>query len=219
MKCQFMVLVGDGVDVGLYLISCWNNFELEIVLVVDSQGCIKGVMLGNDVNLCDVEGCLVLLLGKVKDNNVFCSIGLMIWLFDGDYMLDDVWQVELMLWVQGEDGFVLNGVFLMLQISCDFVDLVVQMLGCYYQYFDGVMLFLGMLFVFMQDCGVFGQGFIYKLGDRVMISELKLGVLINIVWLFIECLEWCFGMVVLMCNFVVCDLFEFLVNLDKIMYI
>lgn len=83
-----MFVVGCGVFVGLYLVLCWNNLELEVVFVVDSVGIIKGVMFGNDVNLCDVEGWFVLLLGKVKDNNVFVVIGLVFCLFDDMFGLD-----------------------------------------------------------------------------------------------------------------------------------
>ena len=38
-------------------------------------------MLGNDVNLRDVEGRSALLLGKAKDNNASCAIGPMFRLF------------------------------------------------------------------------------------------------------------------------------------------
>lgn len=85
-----MFVVGFGVDVGLLFVLVWNNLELEIVLVVVSDGWLVGVMFGNDVNLCDIEGCLVLLFGKCKDNNGLCVIGLFVWLFDDGFMFDGV---------------------------------------------------------------------------------------------------------------------------------
>lgn len=104
-------------DVGFYLVFIWNNLEFEVVFFVILIGWIIGVILGNDVNLWDVEGCLVFLLFKVKDNNVFVVIGLMICLFDLDFLLDDVCVVELMLIVIGLDGFEMIGYFLMKEIS------------------------------------------------------------------------------------------------------
>ncbi|MTH65276.1 fumarylacetoacetate hydrolase family protein [Paracoccus shanxieyensis] len=217
-KCQPMASVGDGADVGLHPISRWNNPEPEIVLAVDSQGRIKGATLGNDVNLRDVEGRSALLLGKAKDNNASCSIGPMIRLFDGDYTLDDVRQAELTLRVQGEDGFVLNGASSMSQISRDPADLVAQTLGRHHQYPDGAMLFLGTLFAPTQDRGAPGQGFTHKPGDRVTISEPKLGALTNTVRLSTECPEWRFGTAALMRNLAARDLLEPLANPDKTMY-
>ena len=66
-------------------------------------------MLGNDVNLRDVEGRSALLLGKAKDNNASCAVGPMIRLFDHSFTIDHVRNMQLALRVEGEDGYVLNG--------------------------------------------------------------------------------------------------------------
>jgi fumarylacetoacetate (FAA) hydrolase family protein len=53
-----------------------ENPEPEIVLAADQVGRVKGATPGDDVNLRDVEGCPTLLLGKPKDNNASCAVGL-----------------------------------------------------------------------------------------------------------------------------------------------
>ena len=103
-KAQPLAAVGTGADVGLHPMSKWNNPEPEVVLAVNSRGEIRGVSLGNDVNLRDVEGRSALLLSKAKDNNASCAIGPMIRLFDETWSLDDVRRAEIDLRVEGEDG-------------------------------------------------------------------------------------------------------------------
>jgi fumarylacetoacetate (FAA) hydrolase family protein len=44
-------------------------------------------MLGNDVNLRDVEGRSALLLGKAKDNNAAAAIGPFVRVFDAGFGL------------------------------------------------------------------------------------------------------------------------------------
>lgn len=95
----------------------------------------------------------------------------------------------------------------MCEISCDLVDFVVQICGVYYQYLDGFMLFFGMMFLLIQDCDVFGVGFMYYLGDCVMILMFVFGVFVNIVWFCMEIVLWIFGVCVLYVNLVVCGLF------------
>ncbi|WHO77138.1 fumarylacetoacetate hydrolase family protein [Rhizobium sp. BT03] len=199
-KAPVLSSVGWGADVGLHPISTWNNPEPEIVLAVNSRGEIKGVTLGNDVNLRDVEGRSALLLGKAKDNNASCSIGPFIRLFDAGYGLDDVRKAELDLKVTGEDGFVLHGKSSMSQISRDPTDLVKQTLGPHHQYPDGFMLFLGTLFAPTQDRDAPKQGFTHKIGDVVEISSAGLGALVNTVRLSTECPPWTFGISALMGN-------------------
>jgi fumarylacetoacetate (FAA) hydrolase family protein len=192
--------VGWGADVGLHPISTWNNPEPELVLAVNSLGEIKGVTLGNDVNLRDVEGRSALLLGKAKDNNASCSIGPFIRLFDTTYGIDDVRQAELDLKVTGEDGFVLHGKSSMSKISRDPTELVKQTCGGHHQYPDGFMLFLGTLFAPTQDREAPNQGFTHKLGDVVEISSAGLGSLVNTVRLSTQCTPWTFGISALMAN-------------------
>ncbi|MBX4936282.1 fumarylacetoacetate hydrolase family protein [Rhizobium binae] len=199
-KAPVLSSVGWGADVGLHPISTWNNPEPEIVLAVNSRGEIKGVTLGNDVNLRDVEGRSALLLGKAKDNNASCSIGPFVRLFDAGYDLDNVRKAELDLKVTGRDGFVLHGKSSMSQISRDPTDLVKQTLGSHHQYPDGFMLFLGTLFAPTQDRDAPKQGFTHKIGDVVEISSAGLGALVNTVRLSTECPPWTFGISALMGN-------------------
>ena len=84
-KAPPMASVGHGASVGLHPISKWNNPEPEVVLAVDLKGRVKGVSLGNDVNLRDVEGRSALLLGKAKDNNAAAAIGPFIRVFDDQF--------------------------------------------------------------------------------------------------------------------------------------
>lgn len=199
-KCPPMAAVGWGAAVGLHPISKWNNPEPELVLAVNSKGCIKGATLGNDVNLRDIEGRSALLLGKAKDNNASCAIGPFIRLFDKNFTLDSVRQAELRLNVQGQDGFTLDGYSSMKQISRDPVDLVQQTIGDHHQYPDGFMLFLGTMFAPVKDRDGAGQGFTHHVGDIVRISEPALGFLENTVQLSTECPPWTFGMAELMRN-------------------
>ncbi|KQW50568.1 fumarylacetoacetate hydrolase [Ensifer sp. Root1252] len=199
-KGQIMSAVGYGDEVGLHPISRWNNPEPEVVLVVDSQGRVKGATLGNDVNLRDVEGRSALLLGKAKDNNASCALGPFIRLFDESYSIDDVRDAELDLRIEGEDGYVLTGRSSMKEISRDPLDLVAQTIGPHHQYPDGLMLFMGTLFAPVEDRDVPGQGFTHKIGDVVTISNAKLGALVNTVRLSTECPPWTFGASHLMRN-------------------
>ncbi|QCP54294.1 fumarylacetoacetate hydrolase [Trinickia violacea] len=193
-KSQPMSAVGFGADVGLLPSSNWNNPEPEIVLAVNSRGDIVGATLGNDVNLRDIEGRSALLLGKCKDNNGSCAIGPFVRLFDGSFDLDAVRATSVSLRVEGEDdGFVLEGVSHMREISRDPVDLVAQTWGRHHQYPDGFMLFLGTMFSPIKDRDAPGAGFTHHLGDVVSISAPPLGALINTVRLSTEIAPWSFG--------------------------
>ena len=178
-KSQVMSAVGHGMEAGLNPVSTWNNPEPEVVVVVASTGKIAGAMLGNDVNLRDVEGRSALLLGKAKDNNASCAVGPMIRLFDLSFSLDHVRTMQLALRVEGEDGYVLNGASNMSKISRDPADLTGQMLNQHHQYPDGAVLFLGTLFAPIEDRDAPGKGFTHKMGDIVTVSSPELGALTN----------------------------------------
>lgn len=205
-KAQVLSSVGYGAEVGLHPISKWNNPEPEAVLVVSSAGRIVGATLGNDVNLRDVEGRSALLLSKAKDNNASCAIGPFIRLFDEQYDLDDVRQMDIQMVVAGEDEFVLEGLSSMSQISRDPENLVTQTIGRHHQYPDGLVLFLGTLFAPTKDRDVPGEGFTHKINDVVSISNADLGTLRNTVNLSTKCPEWTFGVRDLMQNLSARDL-------------
>ena len=192
-KSQIMAAVGHGMEAGLNPVSTWNNPEPEVVVVVASSGRIVGAMLGNDVNLRDVEGRSALLLGKAKDNNASCAVGPMIRLFDASFSLDHVRKMQLSLKVEGEDGYVLNGASNMSKISRDPADLVGQMIGPYHQYPDGAVLFLGTLFAPVEDRDAPGKGFTHKLGDVVTVSSPELGTLANRMTTSDKAAPWTYG--------------------------
>ncbi|MDQ2632519.1 MAG: fumarylacetoacetate hydrolase family protein [Pseudomonadota bacterium] len=192
-KCQPMATVGFGSDIGLHPISTWNNPEPEVAVVVSSAGRIVGATLGNDVNLRDVEGRSALLLGKAKDNNASGSLGPFIRLLDESYSLDDVKSALVELKVEGEDGFVLDGVSSMAEISRSPEELVAAAIGTHHQYPDGFALYLGTMFAPVKDRGEIGQGFTHNVGDMVTISSEKLGALVNRVRLSPDCAPWTYG--------------------------
>jgi fumarylacetoacetate (FAA) hydrolase family protein len=177
-KAPVLSAIGTGSDVGIRSESVWNNPEPEIVLAVNSRGQAVGASLGNDVNLRDIEGRSALLLGKAKDNNASCAIGPFIRIFDSTFNLDHVRQDVLHLTVHGTDGFAMQGINSMAQISRDPLELVDQVMSAH-QYPDGFMLFLGTLFAPTQDRDQAGQGFTHKLGDEVSIRSKYLGELKN----------------------------------------
>jgi fumarylacetoacetate (FAA) hydrolase family protein len=166
-KAQPMSAVGCGAKIGLHPKSLWNNPEPEIVLAVNSRGDIVGATLGNDVNLRDFEGRSALLLSKAKDNNASCAIGPFVRLFDKTFSLDDVRHAEVRLEIRGKDHFTTDGTNSMREISRDPVELVAATIGKEHQYPDGLMLFLGTMFVPTKDRREAGSGFTHEEGDDV----------------------------------------------------
>lgn len=197
-KAQALSAVGTGAEVGILAHSEWNNPEPEIVLAVNSRAEVKGAALGNDVNLRDIEGRSALLLGKAKDNNASCAIGPFIRLFDEHFGIDDVRQCEVTLQVHGQEGFTLNGVSPLSQISRDPLDLVQQTTGPHHQYPDGFMLFLGTMFAPTQDRFGPGQGFTHAVGDVVTVHTPLLGTLANRVNHSDKITPWTYGISALM---------------------
>ena len=178
-KSQPMSAVGTGAEIGIHPKSEWNNPEPEIVLVVNSRGETVGATLGNDVNLRDFEGRSALLLGKAKDNNASCAIGPFIRLFDAQFGIADVRQVELAMQVVGPEGFRMEGSSSLRLISRDPLELVEHAIGPNHQYPDGLVLFLGTMFAPTQDRFGPGQGFTHAVGDLVAIATPRLGTLVN----------------------------------------
>jgi fumarylacetoacetate (FAA) hydrolase family protein len=200
-KSQPMSAVGHGAAVGLHPASHWNNPEPEIVLAVNSRAEVVGATLGNDVNLRDIEGRSALLLGKAKDNNGSCAIGPFVRLFDGEFTIDSVRNLEVSMLIEGvDDGFALSGASYMREISRDPLDLVGQTCGKHHQYPDGFMLFLGTMFSPIKDRDAKGGGFTHHAGDRVSVSTPALGTLVNVVFRSDQIAPWTFGVRALYAN-------------------
>lgn len=193
-KAPVLASVGYGANIGIPEFSAWNNPEPELVLVVDSAGCVRGCTLGNDVNLRDVEGRSALLLGMAKDNNASSALGPFVRLFDGSFTLDTVRDERIRLRVEGADGYLLEGENHVGRLSRSFERLISAAAGRHHQYPDGFVLYTGTLFAPTQDRDVPGQGFTHKFGDRVSITSPHLGTLSNVVQPTETLPPWRFGL-------------------------
>ncbi len=192
-KAQPMSAVGCGASIGLRPGSGWSVSEPELVLAVGSNGQTVGASLGNDLTLRDFESRSALLLGQAKDNNASCAIGPFVRLFDEEFTLDDVRQATVELQIKGEDLFEDHGANVMSAISRDPEDLVAATIGKVHQYPDGMMLFLGTMFVPDKDRDGPGSGFTHKPGDRVDVSSALLGTLANEIVYSDQAPPWIFG--------------------------
>jgi fumarylacetoacetate (FAA) hydrolase family protein len=193
-KAPVLSSVGLGAGIGIPSFSSWNNPEPELVLIVTSTGAVVGATLGNDVNLRDVEGRSALLLGKAKDNNASSALGPLIRLFDDTFTLETLRTEEILLRVEGEDGYALEGRNSVERISRPFEELVAATFGKHHQYPDGFALFTGTLFAPTQDREEPGQGFTHRMGDTVTIRSNHLGALVNRVGAAEELPQWSYGL-------------------------
>lgn len=178
-KAQPMSAVGCGTAIGMDPASDWSVSEPEIVLAVSSTGHIAGASLGNDFTLRDFEGRSALLLGRAKDCNSSCAIGPFIRLFDEGFGLEDVGRSVVRLEIRGQDGFEESGASSMSEISRTPEQLVSGAVNSLHQHPDGLMLFLGTMFVPGRDRAGPDSGFTHKVGDIVKVSADRLGTLVN----------------------------------------
>ncbi|HEY0541770.1 MAG TPA: fumarylacetoacetate hydrolase family protein [Actinoallomurus sp.] len=199
-KAPVLSAVGLGAQIGVLARSSWNNPEPELVLAVTSRGVVVGATLGNDVNLRDFEGRSALLLTEAKDNNASCAVGPFIRLFDDTFSVDDAGRQDITLRIDGPEGYVLEGVSSVGEISRDPLELVTHTLGAHHQYPDGFMLFTGTMFAPTEDRDQPGQGFTHKRDDVVAISSPRLGTLVNTVSSAEDAPDWTFGVRALMRN-------------------
>src|SRR6266481_5431780 len=199
-KCPPMAAVGTGARVGVHPASVWSNPEPELVLVINRDGAIVAVTLGNDVNLRDVEGRSALLLGRAKDNNASCAMGPFFRLLDERFTLDHARRVTFETVVEGADGFRIAHQTQVSEIGRDLTELAGQAIGKYHRYPDGLVLFIGTMFAPVADRGTPGSGFTHKWGDTVSIAAPEIGRLVNEVVACDVAEPWSFGTGALMAS-------------------
>jgi fumarylacetoacetate (FAA) hydrolase family protein len=192
-KAQPLSAIGCGADIGLHPRSRWSTTEPEIVLAISARGDVVGATLGNDFTLRDFEGRSALLLARAKDYDSSCAIGPFVRLFDETFSLDTVRKAVVHTSVSGTDGFETEGTSSMQEISRDPAELVTATIGDGHRYPDGLMLFLGTMFVPTVDRRGTGHGFAHEVGDVVRISCPALGMLVNRIVSFERAPRWHFG--------------------------
>ncbi len=199
-KGQPLSAVGVGSQVGVLARSTWNNPEPEVVLVCSSTGRAVGATLGNDVNLRDFEGRSALLLTEAKDNNASCALGPFIRLLTDDFTLDALRRSDVQMRIVGEDGFTIDAVSHVSEMSRTFEELIGHAHGDHHQYPDGFVLFTGTMFAPTEDRDAPGEGFTHHQGDQVLISNEALGTLVNEVTTAESAPPWTVGVRALVAN-------------------
>ena len=100
---------------------------------------------------------------------------------------------DVLLQIDGPDGFSLEGKSSLSKISRDPLDLAGQAIGANHRYPDGLMLFLGTMFAPTADRSQPGQGFTHVIGDIVTVHTPRLGALVNRVNHADKTEPWTFG--------------------------
>jgi fumarylacetoacetate (FAA) hydrolase family protein len=95
--------------------------------------------------------------------------------------------------IEGEDGFVLEAVSAVSEMSRTFEELLSHACGAHHQYPDGFVLFTGTMFAPTQDRDAEGEGFTHLGGSRVTISSPRLCALTNLVTSAEAAPAWEFG--------------------------
>jgi fumarylacetoacetate (FAA) hydrolase family protein len=194
-KCPPMAAVGTGARVGVHPASVWSNPEPELVLVINRDGTIVAITLGNDV-----KGRSALLLGRAKDNNASAALGPFFRLLDERFTLDHARRVTFETVVEGTDSFRIAHQTQVAEISRDLTELAGQAIGKYHRYPDGLVLYIGTMFAPVADRGAPGSGFTHKWGDVVSIAAPEIGRLVNEVVACDAAEPWSFGTGALMAN-------------------
>lgn len=107
--------------------------------------------------------------------------------------LQAVRAAEVRVSVEGADGYREQGTNSLTTISRDPAELVATVAGDVHQYPDGLMLFLGTMYVPHGDRVEAGAGFTHLPGDVVRIRSPRLGALVNQVTTADRAPPWTFG--------------------------
>lgn len=199
-KAQPLSAVGTGAEIGMHPSSSQTFAEPEVVLIISSDGKIRGVTLGNDMTLRDVEARSPLLLGRAKEHNATCAVGPFIRLFDRSFSLPNVQGMKLTYSFEGSDGDLFSDTGSMDQIGRGLITLARQTINEHHSYPDGVALFTGCMFQAPATRGASGEVFTHQVGDVVTIKAPPLGTLVNRINTTDKVRPWNFGIADLMSN-------------------